>query len=114
MAPSVYSAVACALAILAPSATAFAPSASHAQRSFSSSLSVANEGSDVSRRGFMENMASATASIAGVSSVWMTPSPALAYGLKKANEKLARCVIGSVASFSFLVSPVFANSLSNL
>lgn len=34
-------------------------------------------------------MASATAAISGVSSVWISPSPALAFGLKKANDKLA-------------------------
>lgn len=45
--------------------------------------------STTSRRGFMDNVATATAAIAGASSVWMTPAPAMAYGLSKANEKLA-------------------------
>lgn len=37
----------------------------------------------------MENVATASVAFAGASSVWLTPSPALAYGLKKANDKLA-------------------------
>lgn len=41
------------------------------------------------RRGFMDNVATTTAAIAGASSVWMQPSPAMAYGLSKANDKLA-------------------------
>jgi len=42
-----------------------------------------------SRRGFMDNIASATATIAGASSLLMSPSPAMAYGLGKANDRLA-------------------------
>jgi hypothetical protein len=38
----------------------------------------------------MGSIASSTAAIAGISSAWMAPGPALAYGVKKANEKLAR------------------------
>jgi tRNA(Ile2) C34 agmatinyltransferase TiaS len=98
MAPSMISAAAFALAILSPSTIGFAPVTPHTTRgnSFSSSLLPAiNEKSrsdDVAttRRGFMDNIVSASVAIAGVSSVWMAPSPALAYGLKKANEKLAR------------------------
>lgn len=84
MAPSIISAAACALAIFAPSSTAFAPVSTHAARHVTS-LSATTD-----RRGFMSNVASATAAIAGVSSAWFTPGPALAYGVKKANEKLAR------------------------
>lgn len=52
---------------------------------------MSNDGevSTTSRRGFMDNLASATAVIAGASSVWMQPSPAMAYGLGKANDRLA-------------------------
>lgn len=38
----------------------------------------------------MDNVATTAAAIAGASSVWMQPSPAMAYGLSKANDKLAR------------------------
>ncbi|KAL3804663.1 hypothetical protein HJC23_008478 [Cyclotella cryptica] len=97
MAPSMISAAAFALAIFSPSTSAFAPITPQTTRGnfvSSSSLTAINEKrkSDAvatTRRGFMENIASATAAIAGVSSVWMAPSPALAYGLKKTNEKLA-------------------------
>ncbi|KAL7501757.1 hypothetical protein ACHAWX_000346 [Stephanocyclus meneghinianus] len=98
MAPSMMSAAAFALAIFSPSTTGFAPVTPHTTRGnffSSSSLPAINEksGSEddatTTRRGFMDNIVSATAAIAGVSSVWMVPSPALAYGLKKANEKLA-------------------------
>lgn len=83
MAPSLTtSAVACALAIFLPSSTAFAPSP---VARYSSSMSATSD-----RRGFMGSVASATAAITGVSSAWITPGPALAYGVKKANEKLAR------------------------
>lgn len=85
MAPSIISAAACALAIFAPTSTAFAPVATHTARCDATSLSATTD-----RRGFMGNVASATAAIAGVSSAWLTPGPALAYGVKKANEKLAR------------------------
>ncbi|KAL3783094.1 hypothetical protein ACHAWO_011023 [Cyclotella atomus] len=84
MAPSIISAAACALAIFAPSSEAFVPVSTHAARHDVSSLSATTD-----RRGFMSNVASASAAVAGVSSAWMTPGPALAYGLKKANEKLA-------------------------
>lgn len=50
-------------------------------------------GSATTRRGFMDSVASATAAIAGVSSALMSPAPAMAYGLGKANDKLARWVI---------------------
>jgi hypothetical protein len=83
MAPSLISAAACALAIVAPSA-AFAP-VSHSTRHGVSSLAATSD-----RRGFMGSIASSTAAIAGISSAWMAPGPALAYGVKKANEKLAR------------------------
>lgn len=85
MAPSIITAAACALAIFAPSSEAFVPVSTHAARHDVSSLSATTD-----RRGFMSNVASASAAVAGVSSAWMTPGPALAYGLKKANEKLAR------------------------
>jgi len=49
---------------------------------------MANDG-EVSRRGFFDNMASTTAAIAGASSILMTPSPAMAYGLGKANDRLS-------------------------
>lgn len=84
MAPSIISAAACALAIFAPTSTAFAPAVTHTARD-ATSLSATTD-----RRGFMGNVASATAAVAGISSAWMTPGPALAYGVKKANEKLAR------------------------
>lgn len=52
-------------------------------------MSKDGEISSTTRRGFMDNVASATAAIAGASSVLMTPSPAMAYGLNKANDRLA-------------------------
>ena len=84
MTTSLFSAAAYALAIFAQPSTAFAPATSHSVR-HASCLSATTD-----RRGFMGNVASATAAIAGVSSAWVTPSPAFAYGVKKANEKLAR------------------------
>jgi len=36
----------------------------------------------------MDNVVTATAAIAGASSVWMQPAPAMAYGLSKANDRL--------------------------
>ena len=90
---SLLAAACTALAILSPS-SAFAPSPrNHVSVKSSLSMSTDGEISTTSRRGFMENVASASAAIAGVSSVWMQPSPALAYGLGKANDKLARWVL---------------------
>lgn len=89
MAPVLLTAAACALALFIPSSTAFAPSSTYnTHRHADSSLSATTTTSD--RRGFMSNVASATAAVAGVSSAWMSPGPALAYGVNKANEKLAR------------------------
>ena len=42
------------------------------------------------RRGFMDSLATTTAALAGASSIWLQPSPAMAYGLGKTNDKLAR------------------------
>ena len=89
MAPALLTVAACALAFLAPPSTAFAPSSAHnTHRHAPSSLSATTTTSD--RRGFISNVASTTAAVAGVSSAWMGPGPALAYGVNKANEKLAR------------------------
>lgn len=52
-------------------------------------MSNDGETSITTRRGFMDNVASATAAFAGASSMLMTPSPAMAYGLGKANDKLS-------------------------
>ncbi len=90
MAPSLFSAACAALAITSPSA-AFAPSAVYSTKYTSTSLSVVtNDGSEMgttSRRGFIDNMASMSATVAGI---FMMPSPAMAYGIKKSNERLAR------------------------
>merc|ERR1712127_329920 len=48
-----------------------------------------DEMSTTSRRGFMDSVATTSAAIAGFSSVLLQPSPVLAYGLGKANDKLA-------------------------
>lgn len=96
MTNSFLSAACAALAILPPSSYAFiAPSSSTSSYDVLSSKSSALAMYDIersstttNRRGFMHT--AATAAIAGVSSVWMTPSPAMAYGLDKANSKLAR------------------------
>lgn len=91
MAPaSLLSAAWAALAVLSP-ASAFVPSCIHGATAPSiSSLSSLKDGetSSTTRRGFIDNVASATTIIAGASSVLMTPSPAIAYGLSKANDKL--------------------------
>lgn len=52
-------------------------------------MSKIGDTSSSTRRGFMDHVALATASFAGASSVLLTPSPAMAYGLSKANDKLA-------------------------
>lgn len=91
-ASSLLSAACAALALLSP-ASAFVPSTiQNAKIAQSSALSMANDG-EVSRRGFFDNMASTTAAIAGASSILMTPSPAMAYGLGKANDRLSRWVM---------------------
>eukprot|EP00581_Thalassiosira_minuscula_P013626 CAMPEP_0183724308 /NCGR_PEP_ID=MMETSP0737-20130205/17849_1 /TAXON_ID=385413 /ORGANISM="Thalassiosira miniscula, Strain CCMP1093" /LENGTH=292 /DNA_ID=CAMNT_0025954865 /DNA_START=64 /DNA_END=942 /DNA_ORIENTATION=+ len=91
MAPStsLLSAACAALAIVSP-ASAFVPTSSIASRQ--SSLSMVSKDGEIStstRRGFFDNVASATAAIAGASTVLMNPSPAMAYGLNKANDRLA-------------------------
>jgi len=88
-ASSLLSAACAALAIATPS-SAFVPSTSN-YASIKSSLSMSDESeiSTTTRRGFMDGVATATAAIAGASTVWMQPSPAMAYGLGKANDKLA-------------------------
>ena len=53
-------------------------------------MSNGDEMSTTSRRGFMDSVATTSAAIAGFSSILLQPSPALAYGLGKANDKLAR------------------------
>ena len=87
---SILSAACAALVIVSPS-SAFVPSPSN-YVTVKSALSMTKdvEITTKTRRGFMENVASATAVVAGASSVWMQPSPAMAYGLSKANDKLAR------------------------
>ena len=67
--------------------SAFVP-AGRANLATSLSLQT-NDSSEVSRRGFMENLATASAVIAGASSAVVAPTPAMAYGLNKANDKLA-------------------------
>ena len=82
----------CALAVLSP-ASAFVPSPARAAGSQSAlSLSRDDEVGTATRRGFLDNVATATAAIAGASSALMTPAPAMAYGLGKANDRLARWV----------------------
>ena len=87
------SAACAALVILSPS-SAFSPShiSNHATRNTALSASKDGEIGTSTRRGFFGNVATATAAIGGVASVWMQPAPALAYGLNKANDKLARYV----------------------
>jgi hypothetical protein len=82
---------ACAALVIASPSSAFVPSTSN-YASVKSSLSMSKyvESTTTTRRGFMDNVATTTAAIAGASSVWMQPSPAMAYGLNKANDKLAR------------------------
>ena len=67
--------------------SAFVP-AGRANRVSSLSLQ-SNDSSEVTRRGFMANVATATAVVAGASSTWVAPTPAMAYGLGKANDRLA-------------------------
>ena len=67
--------------------SAFVP-AGRANRVSSLSLQT-NDSSEVTRRGFMANVATATAVVAGASSTWVAPTPAMAYGLGKANDRLA-------------------------
>lgn len=82
---------ACAALVIASPSSAFVPSTSN-YASVKSSLSMSKdvEVTTTTRRGFMDNVATTAAAIAGASSVWMQPSPAMAYGLSKANDKLAR------------------------
>ncbi|KAL3822083.1 hypothetical protein ACHAXA_000151 [Cyclostephanos tholiformis] len=89
MLSSILSAACTALVIVSQS-SAFVPSPSN-YVTIKSSLSLSKdvESTTTTRRGFMDNAASATAVVAGASSVWMEPSPAMAYGLNKANDKLA-------------------------
>lgn len=54
------------------------------------SMSKDNEVITSTRRGFIDHVSTTAAAIAGATSVWMQPTPALAYGLSKANDKLAR------------------------
>lgn len=69
--------------------SAFAPAAGGVNRIISSVSLQSNDNSEVTRRGFVENLATASAVIAGASSAWMAPTPAMAYGLNKANDRLA-------------------------
>mmetsp|Transcript_4746 Transcript_4746/g.10451 ORF Transcript_4746/g.10451 Transcript_4746/m.10451 type:complete len:290 (+) Transcript_4746:43-912(+) len=87
MAPtSLLSAACTALAVLSP-ASAFVPShTNHA--STKSSLSMSND-AESTRRGFMDSIVSTSAAIAGASSILLSPAPAMAYGLGKANDRLA-------------------------
>ncbi|KAL9191541.1 hypothetical protein ACHAXT_001247 [Thalassiosira profunda] len=83
------SAACAALAVLSP-ASAFVPSPARAAGSQSAlSLSRDDEIGTATRRGFLDNVATATAAIAGASSALMAPAPAMAYGLGKANDRLA-------------------------
>lgn len=90
MMSSILSAACAALVIVSPT-SAFVPSPSN-YVTVKSALSMSNdvESTTTTRRVFMDNVASVTAVVAGASSVWMQPSPAMAYGLNKANDKLAR------------------------
>eukprot|EP00584_Thalassiosira_punctigera_P004902 CAMPEP_0172529452 /NCGR_PEP_ID=MMETSP1067-20121228/3519_1 /TAXON_ID=265564 ORGANISM="Thalassiosira punctigera, Strain Tpunct2005C2" /NCGR_SAMPLE_ID=MMETSP1067 /ASSEMBLY_ACC=CAM_ASM_000444 /LENGTH=295 /DNA_ID=CAMNT_0013313501 /DNA_START=102 /DNA_END=989 /DNA_ORIENTATION=+ len=93
MAPSSLLSMACtSLAIVSPSFAFVLPQTGTAKCDPSkTSLTVSNDGgiSGTTRRGFMDNVASATAAIAGGSFLLTAPSPAIAYGLNKANDKLA-------------------------
>ena len=89
MMSSILSAACAALVIVSPS-SAFVPSPSNYATVKSALFMSKDVESTTTRRGFMYNVASATAVVAGASSVWMQPSPAMAYGLNKANDKLAR------------------------
>lgn len=68
--------------------SAFAPAGSGVNRVFSLSLQ-SNDKSEVTRRGFMENVATAAAALVSGATSWVVPMPAMAYGLNKANDKLA-------------------------
>jgi len=46
----------------------------------------------------MDTVATTTAAIAGASSVWMQPAPAMAFGLNKANERLASYGLAGVTN----------------
>jgi hypothetical protein len=67
--------------------SAFAPAGRGANRASSLFLQT-KDSSEVTRRGFMENLVTASAVVAGASSAWVAPTPAMAYGLSKANDKL--------------------------
>jgi len=79
-----------ALAILSPS-SAFVPFPTNTgtleSRSTTLCMSKVGQISSTTRRGFMDNVAAASITVAP--SLLMTPYPAMAYGLNKANEKLA-------------------------
>ena len=85
MVSSPFSAACVLLANLTVS-SAFVPAGGRTNRA--SSLSLSNN-DEVSRRGFMENLATVSASVAGLSSALIAPTPAMAYGLGKANDRLA-------------------------
>lgn len=87
-ATSLLSAACAALAIASPSSAFVTPNADAARRP--SSLAMSRDAVDAgsTRRGFLDGVATATVAAAGASSAWLRPSPALAYGLGKANDRL--------------------------
>ena len=81
----------CRLSLLATAISVASGFVSPPPGGHSSALSMVNAGDEVatsSRRRFIDSLSGGAAAVA--SSVLFTPSPALAYGLGKANDKLKR------------------------
>jgi len=91
MAPKLLSTACVAIALVSPS-SAFVPTSRHYTPQTALYLFDDKAKSEVTstRRGFFDSVASTSLSIAGASAALLTtPAPALAYGLKKANDRLA-------------------------
>mmetsp|Transcript_16906 Transcript_16906/g.35398 ORF Transcript_16906/g.35398 Transcript_16906/m.35398 type:complete len:296 (+) Transcript_16906:152-1039(+) len=91
MAPKLLSTACVAIALVSPS-SAFVPTSRHSTPQTALYLFDDKAKSDVTstRRGFFDSVALTSLSIAGASAALLTtPAPALAYGLKKANDRLA-------------------------
>lgn len=85
MVPSILSAAFAALTVT--TSTAF--TLTHQSASRTSGLHMAADDGVDTRRGFMDRVASVGISIAGASSILAVPQPAMAYGFKKANDRLS-------------------------
>lgn len=90
-ATSLLSAACATLAIISPSSAFITPPALASKHvATASALSVSKDSEiGITRRGLIDDVATATVAIAGASSAWIRPSPAMAYGLGKANDKLS-------------------------